>query len=407
MTVNDALFLLADSMAVAHSFAESNFRLGMVEKETVFSPPRKKALASWSLYYNATINPCVQIVNNLYPIVKQCEALDAELLKSSRLQIVRKMTSLKSEFDISFKHLLENLNALTGEILLKCFGDSPSSEEKKKASGYFMELQVEVSDKVLDLTLFQENLNDRCAKIHRKIDYADLTGLSISQGPTMVAAVPRSHRFNLIQDFQAKERSQPWYTTASDFITDKDFSIIMEWLRSGGQYTTYADPARWVKLLLDQETSRSFDRILHEKLETNPDLSIDDIMEVLYDLISSRRSMKSCHMSLFQLYNKPGLMGKDGDQLDTFVAQLNHDLAVCKMETFNWTDFAVLIFIKTLISSNKNKEKLAEHLNRIYDATEKEKRTLEIVTKQSEVREFWKSVKENHELTWGKGKNEG
>ena len=53
MTVNDALFLLADSMAVAPSFAESNFRLGVDEKETVLSPPRKKALASWSLYSNA------------------------------------------------------------------------------------------------------------------------------------------------------------------------------------------------------------------------------------------------------------------------------------------------------------------------------------------------------------------
>ena len=128
-----------------------------------------------------------------------------------------------------------------------------------------MELQVEVSDKVLDLKKFQENLNSRCAKIHRKIDYADLTGPSVSQGPTTVAAVPKSHRFNPIQDFLPKERSQPWYTTALDFITDKDFSVILEWLRSGGAYTLYIDPARWVKLLLDQETSRSFDWILHEK----------------------------------------------------------------------------------------------------------------------------------------------
>ena len=77
-------------------------------------------------------------------------------------------------------------------------------------------------------------------------------------------------------------------------------------------------------------------------------------MEVLYDLISSHRSMKSCRMSLFQLYKKPGLIGKEGDHLDTFVAQLNRDLVACKMETFNWTDFAVLIFIKTLRSNDKN-----------------------------------------------------
>ena len=58
-------------------------------------------------------------------------------------------------------------------------------------------------------------------------------------------------------------------------------------------------------------------------------------MEVLYDLISSRRSMKSRCMSLFQLYNKPGMIGKEGDRLDTFVSQLNGDFAACKMETFN------------------------------------------------------------------------
>ena len=161
MAINDTFFGLSNAMAVAHSFAKSNFKLGAEENktgETVFSLPRKKALASWSLYYNSTINPCAQIVNNLYPIVEQCKALDAGLLKTSRLEIVRKMASLKSEFDTSFECLLDKLNALTGEILLKCFGDSPNSAEKKKASGYFIELQVEVSDKVLDLKKFQENL---------------------------------------------------------------------------------------------------------------------------------------------------------------------------------------------------------------------------------------------------------
>ena len=83
--------------------------------------------------------------------------------------------------------------------------------------------------------------------------------------------------------------------------------------------------------------------------------------------------MNSCYMLLFQLYNKPGMMGKEGDCLDTFVAQLNRDLVACKMETFNWTDFAVLVFIKTLRSNDKNEEKLAEHLNKMYDTTEKEK----------------------------------
>ena len=132
MAIDDAFFGLSDTMAAARSFSESNFKLGAEENKTgktVFSPPRKKELASWLLYYNSTINPWAHIVNNLYPIVEQCEALDADMLKSSRLQIVRKMASLKSEFDTSFECLLDKLNALTGEILLKYFGDSPNSAE--------------------------------------------------------------------------------------------------------------------------------------------------------------------------------------------------------------------------------------------------------------------------------------
>ena len=83
---------------------------------------------------------------------------------------------------------------------------------------------------MLDLRKFQKNLNSRCTSIHKKIGYADLTGPTVSQGPTTVVAVPKNHRFNPIQNFLPSERSQPWYTTASDFITDKDFSTILEWL---------------------------------------------------------------------------------------------------------------------------------------------------------------------------------
>ena len=56
MTVNDALVELADLMAQARSFAECDFRLGLEAGQNVMSPPRKKALASWMLYYNSTIN---------------------------------------------------------------------------------------------------------------------------------------------------------------------------------------------------------------------------------------------------------------------------------------------------------------------------------------------------------------
>ena len=81
MSVDNALNELADSMAQARSFAECDFRLGLEAGQNIMSPPHKKALSSWTIYYNSTINLCAQIVNNLYPIVEQCETIDAENLK--------------------------------------------------------------------------------------------------------------------------------------------------------------------------------------------------------------------------------------------------------------------------------------------------------------------------------------
>ena len=51
--------------------------MGLVEgKNTVMSPPRKRALATWQIYYNLTINPSGQVVNRLLPLLEQCEAID-------------------------------------------------------------------------------------------------------------------------------------------------------------------------------------------------------------------------------------------------------------------------------------------------------------------------------------------
>ena len=62
--------------------------------------------------------------------------------------------------------------------------------------------------------------------------------------------------------------------------------------------------------------------------------------------------------------------------------------------------------INTLRSSDKHEEKLAERLNQLYDAAEAEDRVLDIATIQSEIKSFWRVVKENRELTF-KGTNKG
>ena len=83
---------------------------------------------------------------------------------------------------------------------------------------------------------------------------------------------------------------------------------ISEWLESGGAYTTYADPARRVKLLLDQETVITYDRMLLVKHGSGEQITIDVLVDVLCELITPRQSIKSRRKSLFQSYNRPGLM---------------------------------------------------------------------------------------------------
>ena len=100
-------------------------------------------------------------------------------------------------------------------------------------------------------------------------------------------------------------------------------------------------------------------------------------------------------------------MDKEGDKLDTFFSQLSRDMAACKMESFCWTDFCVLIMINTLQSSDKNEVKLAKRLNRLYDAAESGNRVLDIATMQQEVRSFWRVVKENSKLTFKGNGNQG
>ena len=65
--LHDALGELAASMAQARAFTECDFRKGLVEGKNIMSPPRKKALATWQIYYNSAINPLAMVLNNLMP----------------------------------------------------------------------------------------------------------------------------------------------------------------------------------------------------------------------------------------------------------------------------------------------------------------------------------------------------
>ena len=76
-------------------------------------------------------------------------------------------------------------------------------------------------------------------------------------------------RYNPNQMFLDQNRQKPWYTTASNQMPMLDITIIEEWLLSGGSYSTYTDPARILKLLLDNETSRTLSAMLTGKADVN------------------------------------------------------------------------------------------------------------------------------------------
>ena len=143
-----------------------------------------------------------------------------------------------------------------------------------------MALQLEIADKIKDLTSFQNSLNSHCHKILMKVNYADLSDPNDSLVPSDDTPQTKNSRFAPNPQFISQERLKPWFSTASDTISEVDIMNISEWLKSGGAYTTYTDPARWMKLLLDQETAMSFDRMLLEVLNSGQFIMIDTLMDV-------------------------------------------------------------------------------------------------------------------------------
>ena len=93
---------------------------------------------------------------------------------------------------------------------------------------------------------------------------------------------------------------------------------------SGGPYTSYSDPARFLKLLLDKETGRVLNSMLLNKC-TGDDryIGVENIFDTLDGLISSRKTTSTRRKEFFSSYITPGLMGKEGNKIDRFIARLS------------------------------------------------------------------------------------
>ena len=93
-------------------------------------------------------------------------------------------------------------------------------------------------------------------------------------------------------------------------------------------------------------------------------------------------------------------MGKEGDKINGFIAQLSWDSAACKLKTFKWTDYNILLCINTLRSNDKDKEKLAVNLTLFYNAHYEANTTMTLATVQAGVKKFWQTVREMRELIY-------
>ena len=140
------------------------FILGPLEaNEVVTSPNRKAAIKKWTNFYRSlVIKPC-HIIQKLYPVIAQCEAIDAETLKTSKSHLIRQLHSLKGEYDKKYEELLGRLGSLTQEVLLRAFGEHPSKSQTQKVNAYFIELQMEVSNNISKLASIDSKIRSRYA----------------------------------------------------------------------------------------------------------------------------------------------------------------------------------------------------------------------------------------------------
>ena len=79
---------IVTTFAKVKEFVDTSISISMNGGENnVMSSTRKAALVIWTLYYCSTINVQRIIVQRLLPLVRQCEKLETETLKSSKIHL--------------------------------------------------------------------------------------------------------------------------------------------------------------------------------------------------------------------------------------------------------------------------------------------------------------------------------
>ena len=100
------------------------------------------------------------------------------------------------------------------------------------------------------------------------------------------------------------------------------------------------------------------------------------------------------------MYNIPLAHGQGGGQDWQIHPQLSRDSAACHLKKVRWTNYNILICINTLRGSDKDKAKLAERLTLLYNTHCEAGTAMTLATVHSEVKKFWRTIKETRELTY-------
>ena len=92
--------------------------------------------------------------------------------------------------------------------------------------------------------------------------------------------------------------------------------------------------------------------------------------------------------------------------MDGFLARLGRDMAACKLETFNWADYRILLCINTL-TNDKDEMQLTEKFTKVYNTYFAARTTMTLANVGTEVKQFWRDIKETRDLMYNRTNKAG
>ena len=147
-----------------------------------------------------------------------------KILKREKPQLIWQLNTFKVQFDKEFQTLIEELSSIPQEVLLRGIMGEPSTHQTHKVSSYFMKLQTEISTKITKLTKIHSDIATRYAEIMVEVDYVNVSPPVARLSQSMGMPQPRSKyqpNPTFLEQGSNKDRSNPWYTTASDLMSER------------------------------------------------------------------------------------------------------------------------------------------------------------------------------------------